>query len=71
MLVDIRERYKFLRHVDRLLLWQIEQVERDKQNVNRAIRIAHRRYLRQEAVRRVIDSARDFVKKVVDNGGRL
>ena len=71
MLVDAKERYKFFRHADRLLVWQIEQVEKNRLSVNRTIRVAHAKYLRRVAVQRVIDSAREFVKKVVDTGGRL
>ncbi len=47
--MNARERYQFLRHSERLLLWQIRQIEADRRARLIAIRIAHRSWRLQIA----------------------
>jgi hypothetical protein len=68
--VDIRERYRFLRHCDRLLMWQIETIEKERRTVNRILRKNYRKSLVNRALGRVITSNRALMTKIFLDGSR-
>lgn len=70
MLVDIRERYRFNRHCERLLLWQINKVTNERRTVNRILRKSYRKSLLNRAVGRVITSNRALMTKIFLDGTR-
>ena len=71
MLVDSRERYKFSRHCERLLLWQINKVERERREINRILRKNWRRMLVDRALRTVVQANREYMSKIfLDSGLR-
>lgn len=70
MLVDCRKRYRFFNHCDRLLLWQIETVEKERHIVNRTLRKNYRKSLLNRALGRVIKANREYMTKIFLDGSR-
>ena len=71
-----KERYRFLRHSERLLSWQIEQAEKELRALNaqrrdklRAIRQAHRSFKLGIGLVRAANVA--YYNRVVFNSGRF
>jgi len=68
--VDSRERYKFSRHCERLLIWQAKEVERERREVNRILRKSWKRFLLKRAIERVTASNREYMLKIFLDAGR-
>lgn len=68
--MNIRERYKFLRHLERLLMWQINQVEQERAKTKRILRRMQKQCAINRAVLRVVQANREYLAKIVVDSRR-
>ena len=68
--MDIRERYRFNRHCERLLVWQINKVTNERRQVNRILRQRYRKSLVNRALGVVITANRAYLAKIFLDSAR-